>query len=298
MRKILVLGATGQIGSALKRDLIGWEKVEFLNRNELDFKKIEEIEDKIKKFQPDFIINAAAYTNVDAAEDFREDAFQVNSFAVDKLSKLANAYGVVLVHFSTDYVFDGQKNSPYLETDSPNPLSVYGESKLEGEKFVEKNCSKFFIIRTSGVISKNQDNFISKIKKFSEKQKKLSVINDQISSINFSAYISRNTSMMLKKIEDNIENESRWGTYHMSGDKPGSWFDFANYAQKLSKLNDPNSIFSKSIIESISSIEFNQKAKRPNYSFLSSDKLKKEFGLKLPNWEESIKEVITENEKN
>ena len=298
MRKILVLGATGQIGSALKRDLIGWEKVEFLNRNELDFKKIEEIEDKIKKFQPDFIINAAAYTNVDAAEDFREDAFQVNSFAVDKLSKLANAYGVVLVHFSTDYIFDGQKNSPYLETDSPYPLSVYGESKLEGEKFVEKNCSKFFIIRTSGVISKNEDNFISKIKKFSEKKKKLSVINDQITSINFSAYISRNTSMMLKKIEDNIENESRWGTYHMSGDKPGSWFDFANYAQKLSKLNDPNSIFSKSIIESISSIEFNQKAKRPNYSFLSSDKLKKEFGLKLPNWEESIKEVITENEKN
>ena len=298
MRKILVLGATGQIGSALKRDLIGWKKVEFLNRNELDFKKIEEIEDKIKKFQPDFIINAVAYTNVDAAEDFREDAFQVNSFAVDKLSKLANAYGVVLVHFSTDYVFDGQKNSPYLETDSPNPLSVYGESKLEGEKFVEKNCSKFFIIRTSGVISKNEDNFISKIKKFSEKQKKLSVINDQITSINFSAYISRSTSTMLKKIEDNIENESRWGTYHMSGDKPGSWFDFANYAQKLSKLNDPNSIFSKSIIESISSIEFNQKAKRPNYSFLSSDKLKKEFGLKLPNWEESIKEVITENEKN
>ena len=297
MRKILVLGATGQIGSALKRDLIGWEKVEFLNRNELDFNQVEGIETKIKEFQPDFIINAAAYTNVDGAEDFREDAFQVNSFAVDKLSKLANAYGVVLVHFSTDYIFDGQKNSSYLETDSPNPLSVYGESKLEGERFIEENCSKFFIIRTSGVISKNEDNFISKIKKFSEKQKKLSVINDQITSINYSEYISRNTSTMLKKIEENIENESRWGIYHMSGDMPGSWFDFANYAQKLSKLNDPNSIFSKSIIESISSLEFNQKAKRPNYSFLSSDKLKKEFELNLPNWKESIKEVITENEK-
>ena len=139
MRKILVLGATGQIGSALKKDLIGWEKVEFLNRNELDFKKIEGIETKIKEFQPDFIINAAAYTNVDGAEDFREEAFQINSFAVDKLSKLANVYGVVLVHFSTDYIFDGQKNSPYLETDTPNPLSVYGESKLQGEKFVEDN---------------------------------------------------------------------------------------------------------------------------------------------------------------
>ena len=228
MRKILVLGATGQIGSALKRDLIGWEKVEFLNRKELDFKKIEAIEAKIKEFQPDIIINAAAYTNVDGAEDFREDAFQINSFAIDKLSKLVNAYGVVLVHFSTDYIFDGQKKSPYMETDTPNPLSVYGESKLEGEKFVEENCSKFFIIRTSGVISKNEDNFISKIKKFSEKQNKLSVINDQITSINFSEYISRSTATMLKKIDDNIENESRWGIYHMSGDKEGSWLDFAN----------------------------------------------------------------------
>ena len=298
MKKILVLGATGQIGAALKKDLIGWEKIEFLNRNELDFKNIEAIEAIIKEYKPSFIINAAAYTNVDGAEDFQEDAFQINGLAVDKLSKLANAYGVVLVHFSTDYIFDGQKKTPYLETDSPNPLSVYGESKLEGERFIEENCSKFFIIRTSGVISRNEDNFISKIKKFSEKQKKLFVINDQITSINYSAYISRNTSIMLKKIEDNIENESRWGTYHMCGDKLGSWFDFANYAQKVSKLNNPDSVFSKSIIEPISSSEFNQKAKRPNYSFLSSDKLKKEFGLKLPNWEESIKEVITKNEKN
>jgi dTDP-4-dehydrorhamnose reductase len=192
MKKILVLGATGQIGKALKKDLVGWEEVKFLNRKELDFKNIESIESKIKDFQPDFIINTAAYTNVDGAEDFRDDAYQINSVAVDKLSKLANSYGVVLVHFSTDYVFDGKKNLPYLETDFPNPLSIYGKSKLEGEKFVEENCSKFFIIRTSGVISKNEDNFISKIKKFSEKQKKLSVINDQITSINFSAYISRN----------------------------------------------------------------------------------------------------------
>ena len=297
MKKILVLGATGQIGTALKKDLIGWGKIEFLNRNELDFKNIEAIEAIIKEYKPSFIINAAAYTNVDGAEDFQEDAFQINGLAVDKLSKLANAYGVVLVHFSTDYIFDGQKKTPYLETDSPNPLSVYGESKLEGERFIEENCSKFFIIRTSGVISRNEDNFISKIKKFSEKQKKLFVINDQITSINYSAYVSRNTAIMLKKIEDNIENESRWGTYHMCGDKLGSWFDFANYAKKVSKLNNPDSVFSKSIIEPISSSEFNQKAKRPNYSFLSSDKLKKEFELNLPNWKESIKEVITENEK-
>ena len=125
MKKILVLGATGQIGKALKKDLVGWEEVKFLNRKELDFKNIESIESKIKDFQPDFIINTAAYTNVDGAEDFRDDAYQINSVAVDKLSKLANSYGVVLVHFSTDYVFDGQKNLPYLETDFSNPLSIY-----------------------------------------------------------------------------------------------------------------------------------------------------------------------------
>ena len=297
MKKILVLGATGQIGKALKKDLVGWEEVKFLNRKELDFKNIESIESKIKDFQPDFIINTAAYTNVDGAEDFRDDAYQINSVAVDKLSKLANSYGVVLVHFSTDYVFDGQKNLPYLETDFPNPLSIYGKSKLEGEKFVEENCSKFFIIRTSGVISRSEDNFLSKIKKFTEKQNKLFVINDQITSINYSAYISKTTSLIIKKTEENIENESRWGTYHMSGDKLGSWFDFAKYAQKISKLKNPNSAFSKSIIESISSEEFNQKAKRPNYSFLSSDKLKVEFDLMLPNWEESISEVVTKDEK-
>lgn len=297
MKKILVLGATGQIGKALKKDLVGWEEVKFLNRKELDFKNIESIESKIKDFQPDFIINTAAYTNVDGAEDFRDDAYQINSVAVDKLSKLANSYGVVLVHFSTDYVFDGQKNLPYLETDSPNPLSIYGKSKLEGEKFVEENCSKFFIIRTSGVISRSEDNFLSKIKKFTEKQNKLFVINDQITSINYSAYISKTTSLMLKKTEENIENESRWGTYHMSGDKLGSWFDFAKYAQKISKLKNPNSAFSKSTIESIGSEEFNQKAKRPNYSFLSSDKLKVEFDLMLPNWEESISEVVSKDEK-
>ena len=297
MKKILVLGATGQIGKALKKDLVGWEEVKFLNRKELDFKNIESIESKIKDFQPDFIINTAAYTNVDGAEDFRDDAYQINSVAVDKLSKLANSYGVVLVHFSTDYVFDGQKNLPYLETDFPNPLSIYGKSKLEGEKFVEENCSKFFIIRTSGVISRSEDNFLSKIKKFTEKQNKLFVINDQITSINYSAYISKTTSLMLEKTEENIENESRWGIYHMSGDKPGSWFDFAKYAQKISKLKNPNSAFSKSTIQSISSEEFNQKAKRPNYSFLSSDKLKVEFDLKMPNWKKSLSEVVTKDEK-
>ena len=297
MRKILVLGASGQIGKALKKDLVGWKEVRFLNRKDLDFKNIELIESKIKDFEPDFIINTAAYTNVDGAEDFIDDAYQINSFAVDKLSKLANCYGAVLVHFSTDYVFDGQKNLPYLETDFPNPLSIYGKSKLEGEKFVEENCSKFFIIRTSGVISRSEDNFLSKIKRFTEKQNKLFVIYDQITSINYSAYISKTTSLMLEKTEENIENESRWGTYHMSGDKLGSWFDFAKYAQKISKFKNPNSAFSKSTIESISSKEFNQKAKRPNYSFLSSDKLKVEFDLMMPNWEESISKVVTKDEK-
>ena len=292
MKKILVLGSTGQIGTALKKDLTKWFEVTFLSRNDLDFADIESLSAKLKDFKPDFIINSAAYTNVDQAEEFQENAFQVNSFAVEKLSKLANSIGAVLVHFSTDYVFDGKKNTPYTETETPNPLSIYGKSKLEGEQFVEKNCSKFLILRTSGVISKNNDNFVSKIKKLSKTKKELSVINDQITAVNFASYISEATSEILKKIEDNTENENRWGIYHMSGAESGSWFDFASYAQKINALCDPKSSFSQIKILPISSVEFNQKAKRPNYSFLTSDKLKNDFGISLPNWEKSISEVI------
>ena len=292
MKKILVLGSTGQIGTALKKDLTKWCEATFLNRNDLDFADIESLSAKLKDFKPDFIINSAAYTDVDQAEEFQENAFQVNSSAVEKLSKLANSIGAVLVHFSTDYVFDGKKNTPYTETETPNPLSIYGKSKLEGEQFVEKNCSKFLILRTSGVISKNNDNFVSKIKKLSKTKKELSVINDQITAVNFASYISEATSRILKKIEDNTENENRWGIYHMSGGVSGSWFDFACYAQKINVLSDPKSSFSQIKILPISSIEFNQKAKRPNYSFLTSDKLKNDFGISLPNWEKSISEVI------
>ena len=292
MKKILVLGSTGQIGTALKKDLTKWFEVTFLSRNDLDFADIESLSAKLKDFKPDFIINSAAYTNVDQAEEFQENAFQVNSLAVEKLSKLANSIGAVLVHFSTDYVFDGKKNTPYTEIEIPNPLSIYGKSKLEGEQFVEKNCSKFLILRTSGVISKNNDNFVSKIKKLSKTKKELSVINDQITAVNFSSYIAEATSKILRKIEDNTENENRWGIYHMSGGVSGSWFDFACHAQKINALSDPKSSFSQIKILPISSIEFNQKAKRPNYSFLTSDKLKNDFGVSLPNWEKSISEVI------
>ena len=292
MKKILVLGSTGQIGTALKKDLTKWFEVTFLSRNDLDFADIESLSAKLKDFKPDFIINSAAYTNVDQAEEFQENAFQVNSLAVEKLSKLANSIGAVLVHFSTDYVFDGKKNTPYTEIEIPNPLSIYGKSKLEGEQFVEKNCSKFLILRTSGVISKNNNNFVSKIKKLSKTKKELSVINDQITAVNFSSYIAEATSKILRKIEDNTENENRWGIYHMSGRESGSWFDFACHAQKINALSDPKSSFSQIKILPISSIEFNQKAKRPNYSFLTSDKLKNDFGISLPNWEKSISEVI------
>ena len=292
MKKILVLGSTGQIGTALKNDLTKWCEVTFFNRNDLDFANIEPLNTKLKDLKPDFIINSAAYTDVDQAEEFQENAFQVNSSAVEKLSKLANSIGAVLVHFSTDYVFDGKKNTPYTEAETPNPLSIYGKSKLEGEQFVEKNSSKFLILRTSGVISKNNDNFISKIKKLSKTKKELLVINDQITAVNFASYISEDTSRILKKIEDNTENENRWGIYHMSGGESGSWFDFACHAQKINALSDPKSSFSQIKILPISSIEFNQKAKRPNYSFLTSDKLKNDFGISLPNWEKSISEVI------
>ena len=292
MKKILVLGSSGQLGEALKKYLIQWSEVKFLNRNEVDFENVKSSEKIIKNFKPNFIVNAVAYTNVDNAENSQEKAFLINAHAVGQLSELANSYDAAFIHYSTDYVFDGKKNVPYTETDTPNPLSIYGKSKLEGELLIKKNCSKFLIIRTSGVISKNNDNFLSKIKTFSESKKNLSIIDDQITSLNYSEFISKGTSKMLEKLENNLEKEKRWGTYHMSGKKPGSWFDFACYAQKKIQIFDPTSALASSMISPIKSKDFNQKARRPHYSFLSSNKLEKEFDIKLPNWEKSISQVI------
>jgi len=294
--KILILGSNGQLGSHLSNDLAKLGEVTSLDRNGFNFESPESLDLIIKRLSPKFIVNAAAFTNVDGAEDFEKIAYQVNALTVKKLAILAHENNAVLIHFSTDYVFDGLKEEPYLENDIARPISVYGNSKLEGENYINEICSKYLILRTSGVISKNEDNFISKIINLSNDRDELNIVSDQQSSLNFSGFISQAVLEILTELESNIDQEKRWGIYHLSGQEPGTWYEFAKFTQEISKKINPDSNFSKIDINPIPSTQFIQKAKRPKYSFLSSVKLKEEFGIELPNWKKSIIEVMENNE--
>ena len=188
--KILILGSNGQLGTHLSKDLASLGEVTSLDRNGFNFENPESLDLIIKRLNPKFIINAVAFTNVDGAEDFEKKAYQVNALTVKRLAILAHENNAVLIHFSTDYVFDGSKEEPYLESDIAKPISVYGNSKLEGENYIAEICSKYLILRTSGVISKNKDNFISKIINLSKDRDELNIVSDQESCLNFAGFIS------------------------------------------------------------------------------------------------------------
>ncbi|MDA9636364.1 dTDP-4-dehydrorhamnose reductase [SAR86 cluster bacterium] len=294
--KILILGSNGQLGRDLSKNLSKLGEVTSLDRNGFDFENPESLDLIIKRLNPKFIVNAAAFTNVDGAESFEKSAYQINSLTVKKIAILAHENNAVLIHFSTDYVFDGLKEEPYLESDTPNPISVYGNSKLEGENYIAEICSKYLILRTSGVISKNADNFISKIINLSNDRDELNIVSDQESSLNFSGFISQAVLEMLAELKLNLNEENRWGIYHLSGQESGTWYEFAKFTQEISKKINLDSNFSKVDISPISSSQFIQKAKRPKYSFLSSVKLKDNFGIELPNWKNSIIKVMENNE--
>ena len=295
-KKILILGSNGQIGKHLSKDLTSLGEVISLDRDGFDFENPKSLDLIIKTINPKFIINAAAYTNVDGAEDFEKNAYQVNALTVKKLAILAHENDAVLIHFSTDYVFDGSKEKPYSENDTAKPISVYGNSKLEGEKFIAEACSKYLILRTSGVISKNDDNFISKIINLSKDRDELNIVSDQETSLNFSGFISSAVYKIITSLEQNLNKENRWGTYHLSGSESGTWFEFAKFTQEISKKIYLKSSFSMIDINPIPSSKFTQRAKRPKYSFLSSVKLKDNFGIELPNWKKSIIEIMGNNE--
>ena len=294
--KILILGSNGQLGTHLSKDLASLGEVTSLDRNGFNFENPESLDLIIKRLNPKFIINAVAFTNVDGAEDFEKKAYQVNALTVKRLAILAHENNAVLIHFSTDYVFDGSKEEPYLESDIAKPISVYGNSKLEGENYIAEICSKYLILRTSGVISKNKDNFISKIINLSKDRDELNIVSDQESSLNFAGFISQAVLKIINELELNLDKESRWGIYHLSGEESGSWYEFAKFTQEISKKINLEFNFSKIDINPIPSSQFIQKAKRPKYSFLSSVKLKESFGIELPNWKKSIIEVMKNNE--
>ena len=289
--KILVLGSEGQLGSSLIKTLDRNFIVEGINKKKFNFLEPNNFSDLLKKGDTNYVINAAAYTNVEQAETEVDFAKQINGEALKFIAQACNEKKIKLFHFSTDYVFDGAKGHPYSEEDKPNPISSYGKSKFLGEKFILENTENFLIFRTSGIISKNPNNFIFKILSASKSQKELKIVDDQATSLNFSGFLAK---AVLKILKDNENEEDKPnGIFNLVGPNFGSWYDFAKYAQHLSSLKGINSRFAKINIVPVNTEEMNFKAKRPKFSHLSSDKIKNFYSLSLPNWKKSIEEILS-----
>ena len=286
----LVLGADGQVGSAL-RTTLGDDGTTFVSRSDIDLEKPDLIADYLLRKKPACIVNAAAYTQVDLAESEEEKAFAVNSTAVEILAKYALDHDASLVHYSTDYVFDGETTVPYLETDSPAPINVYGKSKWSGEQKIISSGCRHIIFRTSWVISAVGKNFIKTILRLAQERGSLSVVNDQIGSPTSANLIARVTKeILLSESKDPIEK----GIYHLASSGVTTWFDVARFAIKTANERNFKTRCIESDVLPITTSQYPLPAPRPRNSKLNTGKLEKILSGGLPRWERCVEEVVRE----
>lgn len=289
MRTILLTGASGQVGWELRRTLatLGW--VVAPDRNELDLSQPESITRFVRKIKPDLIVNPAAYTAVDKAESEPDFTYTVNAESPRVLAMEAARLGITLVHFSTDYVFDGGKKTAYIEADQTSPLGVYGASKLAGEKAVMESGAPYLILRTSWVYGMRGKNFLLTMQRLAREREELGVVNDQFGAPTWSRNIADATAQMLAMwlspgtSEDNRRQLS--GTYHLSCAGRTSWHDFA--AAILSNMQTAGARTAK--LKPITTADYPTPAKRPVNSVLSNEKLQQAFGIFMPAWEDALK---------
>ncbi len=263
MTKILLLGANGQVGWELRRCLLTVGEVVATTRQEIDLTDNQKVTDAIAAIRPDLLINAAAYTAVEQAEEEPELANQVNGYALEAISQCAKKYHFPVIHYSTDYVFDGTKEEPYTEEDTPNPINAYGRSKLLGEQILLSSGVPCLILRTSWIYSMRGKNFLLTMLKLSQERKEIRVVNDQYGTPTWSRFVAQVTADMLVANVRDLKTyfDSHCGIYHLTPAGATTWYEFAR-AIFTSVHND----FIK--VLPISSAEYPTKAKRPKFSVL------------------------------
>ncbi len=267
---VVVFGAAGQLGQSIQSIQEKFPEMDFyfFDSKDCDITSVEAVEKAFASFKPDYCINAAAYTAVDKAESEPGKAFAINADGAKNLAEISTKYNCVLIHISTDFVFDGTSRSPYLESDATNPLGVYGETKLQGEKFVQAFAKRHYIIRTSWVYSDFGSNFYKTMLRLSADRDKISVVDDQIGCPTNAVNLAE---AILKIIQKDAENSSdaNYGIYNYSDDWKCSWYEFAK------KIFEDNT--KKIIVEPIPSSAYPTPAERPKYSVLDTRKIKNLF---------------------
>ena len=281
---IIVLGSDGQLGNSLKKTKIKNTKVVFLNKINCDITKNRNVSKIILKYKPNYVINSAAFTNVENAEKKKKKSFLINSQSLIHLSKLSNKYEFKLIHISTDYVFDGNKKTKYSENDKTNPISWYGHTKLEGEKNIIQNSKQYIIIRTSGLFSGGKNSFVYKIIKKIKRNQNIEVVSDQYSFPCYSDDLARFIWKVIKN--DKVIKYNQ--IYNYTGHEiRTNWYTFANKVMKYSKRYCK----SNSVIMPIKLKHYKQKVNRPNNSCLCNKKIINYFYIKS-NLNKNIKNSV------
>jgi dTDP-4-dehydrorhamnose reductase len=292
--RILLLGRSGQLGWELERTLTPLGELVALDYPEIDLSHPDRYIQVVRQVQADILINATAYTAVDQAESQPDLAMAVNGTAPGNLAEIARGMGAALIHFSTDYVFDGTKGSPYVETDPPNPLNQYGYSKLAGEHAVEQADCAYLILRTSWVYSLRRDSFVTKVLRWSREHKELHVVTDQISKPTWARMLAQASTLLLAQAGKNLTGwvKERRGVYHLAGDGEASRLDWARAILKF----DPHteSQVTRQLLPA-STADFPTPARRPLYSVLSCDRFYQTFGVRLPDWRDTLRLAMDSN---
>ncbi len=291
--KILVTGCNGQVGFELARTLLPLGEVFALNREQFDLTNLESCRATIQEISPDVIVNAAAYTAVDKAETERETAFLINEKAVAVLAQEAKKLNALLIHYSTDYVFDGTKNAPYNEDDATNPLNVYGESKLAGEQVIQQSGADYLILRTTWVFASRGQNFVKSILRLAAEREELNIVADQIGAPTSARFIAETTAHILRQSQQERGAKTfKSDIYNLTNSGETSWHGFAEKIVELVKLQ--NTELKNRVINPIPTTAYPTPAKRPLNSRLSTQKLTQHFNLKMPSWETVLELCLAE----
>ena len=282
--KILLLGKNGQLGWELQRTLAPLGAINALDVEELNLEDFKAVRSTVREFAPQLIVNASAYTAVDRAESEQAKCHAINANIPGLLAEEALRLGAALIHYSTDYVFDGQKGLPYTEADLPNPLNVYGQSKLAGEKAIQAvNCSHL-ILRTAWVYSTRRESFVSKVMQWARQNENLRIVSDQVSNPTWARLLAEITSQTLARGLDFLQEHS--GLYHLAGSGHASRLEWARLILELDPAASQQLV--KQLLPAATS-DYPTPAQRPLFSALNCEKFSNRFGLQLPAWQSALR---------
>jgi dTDP-4-dehydrorhamnose reductase len=306
--KILLIGKAGQIGRELVPLLERAGELTSMDRHGLDLSIPDEIRRVIRTVRPDWIVNAAAYTAVDRAESDTASARSINAVAPGVMAEEAKELGALLVHYSTDYVFDGSKGLPYEEEDPPHPLSVYGTTKLEGERAIQQIAPAYLILRTAWVYAREGRNFLLTILRLATEKQELRIVRDQLGAPTWSREIAAATAEILSQLRTGSTGSPAWSEikeiYHVSAGGETNWFEFARAilglassqarpADWFTAVTTNRPLIARHVVP-IATTEYPTPARRPAYSVLANRKVNDRFGVRLPDWERQLRAVFSE----